>query len=52
LEELARGVEAACAAAMQLLDGSPDLQSRLHHIDPVPASTRAILRRLVSGGNA
>jgi hypothetical protein len=51
LEERARGVEAACAAAIQLLGDGPDRARRLMQIDPVPASTRAIIRRLASGGD-
>jgi len=46
VEERARGVEQACRAAMQMLAGSPDRAARLRRIDPVPPSTRALLRRL------
>lgn len=51
VEERARAIEAACAAAIQLLEDAPDRESRLHRLDPVPASTRAIIRRLASGGD-
>jgi hypothetical protein len=33
---------------MQLLDALPDREARLSRIDPVPASTVALLRRLVA----
>jgi hypothetical protein len=46
VEERARAVEQACRAAMQMLAGSPDRASRLRRIDPVPRSTRVLLRRL------
>jgi hypothetical protein len=46
IEERARAVEQACRAAMQMLAGSPDRAARLRRIDPVPRSTRALLRRL------
>jgi len=46
VEERARAVEQACRAAMQMLAGSPDRAARLRRIDPVPRSTRALLRRL------
>jgi len=46
MEERARAVESACRLAIQLLDGAPDRAARLARIDPVPESTRALLRRL------
>ncbi|HUI25259.1 MAG TPA: hypothetical protein VL403_04170 [Candidatus Kryptonia bacterium] len=46
--ERGQAIEAACRAAMQLLQGVPDRQARLRRIDPVPASTRALLRRLAA----
>jgi hypothetical protein len=48
LAERARAIEAACRTAMQLLENAPDRQARLNRIDPVPASTRALLRRLAA----
>jgi len=44
----AAGIVVACRSAMQLLAGAPDRDARLERIDPVPASTRALLRRLAS----
>jgi hypothetical protein len=52
LEERARALEAACAGAMELLEYSKEREARLRRIDPIPASTRAILRRLAASGNA
>jgi hypothetical protein len=46
----ARGIELACEAALQLLAERPDRAARLDHADPVPASTRALLRRLAVQG--
>jgi hypothetical protein len=46
IEERARAIEQACRAAMQMLAGSPDRAARLRRIDPVPQSTRVLLRRL------
>jgi hypothetical protein len=48
LEERAAAVEAACKAAMQILEDASDREARLHRIDPVPESTRQHLRRLAS----
>jgi hypothetical protein len=48
LEERARGIESACRTALQLLAAVPDRDARLARIDPVPASTRALLRRLAA----
>lgn len=47
--ERARAIEQACRTAVQLLAGSPDRATRLRRIDPVPPSTRALLRRLRAG---
>lgn len=41
-------VEAACRTAMQLLQDVPDRERYLARLDPVPRSTRALLRRLAS----
>ena len=49
VEERARAIEQACRAALQMLAGSPDRVARLRRIDPVPPSTRALLRRLRAG---
>ncbi|GAC1424549.1 MAG: hypothetical protein NVSMB57_16610 [Actinomycetota bacterium] len=46
MQEHADALIAACKGAMQILEGSPDRAERLARIDPVPASTEAILRRL------
>jgi hypothetical protein len=37
---------------MELLEDSKDREARLTRIDPVPASTRAIIRRLAARGYA
>lgn len=47
-EERARAIEDACRSAIQILSSSPDRLARLRRIDPVPASTRALLRRLAA----
>jgi hypothetical protein len=52
VEERARAIEAACAGAMELLEHSKEREARLRRIDPVPASTRAHIRRLAASGNA
>jgi len=43
-----RAIASACRTAMQLLEGAPDRAARLAHVDPVPPSTRAHLRRLAA----
>jgi hypothetical protein len=48
--ERADAIEAACRGAMQVLQGLPDGAARLARIDPVPESTRILLRRLASAG--
>lgn len=48
VDERARAIVAACRAAMQMLEGMPDREERLSRTDPVPASTRALLRRLAA----
>lgn len=48
IEERARAIESACRTALQLLASAPDRALRLARIDPVPASTRALLRRLAA----
>jgi hypothetical protein len=53
MAEHAAGLESACRAAMQLLEGRPDREAVLARIDPLPASARDLIRRLVqerSGG--
>jgi hypothetical protein len=52
VEERARAIESACRAALELLADSPDGEARLRRIDPVPASTRDLLRRLASAADA
>jgi hypothetical protein len=37
---------------MQLLEDAPDREARLRRIDPVPPSTRALIRRLAAGRDA
>jgi len=44
--EHASALEAVCLAAMQLLEGAPDRAERLSRVDPLPASSRALLHRL------
>jgi hypothetical protein len=51
VEERARAVELACRTAIQLLSDARDREARLTRIDPVPPSTRALLRRLANAGN-
>jgi len=48
IEERAWAIESACRTALQLLAAAPDREARLARIDPVPASTRALLRRLAA----
>lgn len=48
IEERARAIESACRTALQLLTAAPDRDARLTRVDPVPASTRALLRRLAA----
>ncbi|MGH7924613.1 MAG: hypothetical protein ACREQH_08495 [Candidatus Binatus sp.] len=50
--ERARAIENACRSAMELLEDSEEREARLRRIDPVPASTRAIIRRLAASGNS
>lgn len=52
IEERAKAIEAACKAAIQLLEAAPDKQARLDRVDLVPPSTHALLRRLAAGRNA
>jgi hypothetical protein len=47
----AQAIETACRTAMELLEHSPQREARLRRIDPVPASTRALLRRLAARRN-
>ena len=47
MEEHATGLESACKAAMQLLEGRPDREAVLADVAPLPASTRELIRRLV-----
>jgi hypothetical protein len=48
IAERNRAIQAACRTAMQILDGVPDRRARLARIDPVPASTHVLLRRLAA----
>jgi hypothetical protein len=48
IEERAQAVESACRTAMQLLAALPDRDARLQRVDPLPASSRALLRRLAA----
>ena len=48
--ERARAIESACRTAIELLEDSKEREARLTRIDPVPASTRAIIRRLAASG--
>jgi hypothetical protein len=48
--ERARAIENACQTAIELLEDSKEREARLTRIDPVPASTRAIIRRLAASG--
>ena len=50
VEERAQAIEAACRAAVQILAASTpqQRQARLARVDPVPPSTRALLRRLAA----
>jgi hypothetical protein len=50
--ERARAIESACATAIELLQDSKEREARLRRIDPVPSSTRAIIRRLAARGYA
>lgn len=50
--ERARAIENACRTAMELLENSEEREARLRRIDPVPSSTRAIIRRLAASGHA
>jgi hypothetical protein len=50
--ERARAIENACRTALELLEDSNDREARLRHIDPVPSSTRVIIRRLAASGYA
>jgi hypothetical protein len=50
--ERARAIESACRTALELLEDSKEREARLRHIDPVPGSTRAIIRRLAARGHA
>jgi hypothetical protein len=52
MEDRAEAIELACRAAMQLLEGAPDRDERLRHVDHVPFSTRALLRRLAAARDA
>jgi hypothetical protein len=47
----ARAIENACRTAMELLQDSEQREARLRRIDPVPPSTRAIIRRLATSGH-
>jgi hypothetical protein len=51
IAERDRGIVVACRTAMQILEAAPDRARRLMRIDPVPASTRAHLRRLAAARN-
>jgi hypothetical protein len=50
--ERARAIENACRTAIELLGDSKEREARLTRIDPLPASTRAIIRRLAASGYA
>lgn len=50
IEERAEGIALVCQAAMELIDSSDDAESRLKTPDPLPASTKALLRRLANDG--
>jgi hypothetical protein len=50
--ERARAIESACRTAIELLQDSKEREARLRSIDPVPASTRTIIRRLAASGYA
>ena len=52
IAERARAIENACRTAIELLEDSKDREARLSRIDPVPSSTRAIIRRLAASGYA
>ena len=52
LAERARAIESACLTAMELLEDSKEREARLRRTDPVPSSTRAIIRRLAASGYA
>lgn len=47
--ERARALESACIAAMQIIASTPEGGERLARIDPVPASTLRIIRKLATG---
>jgi hypothetical protein len=51
IAERARAIENACRTALELLEDSKDREARLRHIDPLPTSTRAIIRRLAASGS-
>jgi hypothetical protein len=48
----ARAIENACRTAIELLEDSKEREARLRRIDPIPRSTRAIIRRLAASGYA
>jgi hypothetical protein len=50
--ERARAIENACRTAMELLEDSKEREARLRRTDPVPSSTRVIIRRLAASGYA
>ncbi|MGB9380350.1 hypothetical protein [Candidatus Binatus sp.] len=50
--ERARAIENACRTAIELLEDSKEREARLLRIDPVPSSTRTIIRRLAARGYA
>jgi len=52
LAERARAIESACRTAIELLEDSNEREARLRRIDPVPRSTRDIIRRLAASGHA
>jgi hypothetical protein len=51
IEERARALESACSAAIQIVSES-DTYDRLSRIDPVPATTMRIIRRLIANARA
>jgi hypothetical protein len=52
IEERARALESACSAAIQIVVSDSDPDDRLSRIDPVPASTMRIIRRLIANARA
>ena len=50
--ERGRAIENACRTAIELLEDSEEREARLRRTDPVPSSTRAIIRRLAASGYA